>query len=297
MDTVAALSPVRKAVVPVAGIGTRLFPATKSQPKEMLPVGRKPVVQYVIEELRAAGIEQILLITGRKKAAIEDHFDADLELSRLLQQAGNIDSADLPIADGIRGVFYTRQGTPSGVADAVGLARDFAGGEPIVVAFGDTIIRGANLVARLIAAHGESKASGAVAVEQIAQEDAFRYGIVDVREVGGALFAADLVEKPAAGTAPSDLAIVPRYVFSPEIFDAIEATRPGLGGERWLTDSIAILAREAPPVRVVPLDASERRYDIGNFESYYRAFIDFALADPQYGASVRQYVSELGQRL
>ena len=297
MDTIAALSPVRKAVVPVAGIGTRLFPATKSQPKEMLPVGRKPVVQYVIEELRAAGIEQILLITGRKKAAIEDHFDADLELSRLLQQAGNIDSADLPIADGIRGVFYTRQGTPSGVADAVGLARDFAGGEPIVVAFGDTIIRGANLVARLIAAHGESKASGAVAVEQIAQEDAFRYGIVDVREVGGALFAADLVEKPAAGTAPSDLAIVPRYVFSPEIFDAIEATRPGLGGERWLTDSIAILAREAPPVRVVPLDASERRYDIGNFESYYRAFIDFALADPQYGASVRQYVSELGQRL
>ena len=240
---------------------------------------------------------QILLITGRKKAAIEDHFDADLELSRLLQQAGNVDSADLPIADGIRGVFYTRQGTPSGVADAVGLARDFAGGEPIVVAFGDTIIRGANLVARLIAAHGESGASGAVAVEQIAQEDAFRYGIVDVREVDGGLIAADLVEKPAAGTAPSDLAIVPRYVFGPEIFDAIEATRPGLGGERWLTDSIAILARERPPVRVVPLDASERRYDIGNFESYYRAFIDFALTDPQYGASVRQYVSELGQRL
>ena len=297
MHTVASPSPVRKAVVPVAGIGTRLFPATKSQPKEMLPVGRKPVVQYVVEELRAAGIEQILLITGRKKAAIEDHFDADLELSRLLQQAGNVDSADLPIADGIRGVFYTRQGTPSGVADAVGLARDFAGGEPIVVAFGDTIIRGANLVARLIAAHGESGASGAVAVEQIAQEDAFRYGIVDVREVDGGLIAADLVEKPAAGTAPSDLAIVPRYVFGPEIFDAIEATRPGLGGERWLTDSIAILARERPPVRVVPLDASERRYDIGNFESYYRAFIDFALTDPQYGASVRQYVSELGQRL
>ncbi len=297
MHTVASPSPVRKAVVPVAGIGTRLFPATKSQPKEMLPVGRKPVVQYVVEELRAAGIEQILLITGRKKAAIEDHFDADLELSRLLQQAGNVDSADLPIADGIRGVFYTRQGTPSGVADAVGLARDFAGGEPIVVAFGDTIIRGANLVARLIAAHGEGEASGAVAVEQIAQEDAFRYGIVDVREVDGGLIAADLVEKPAAGTAPSDLAIVPRYVFGPEIFDAIEATRPGLGGERWLTDSIAILARERPPVRVVPLDASERRYDIGNFESYYRAFIDFALTDPQYGASVRQYVSELGQRL
>jgi UTP--glucose-1-phosphate uridylyltransferase len=263
----------------------------------MLPVGRKPVVQYVVEELRAAGVEQILLITGRKKAAIEDHFDADLELSQVLRQAGSVDLADLPIADGIRGVFYTRQGTPSGVADAVGLARDFAGGEPIVVAFGDTIIRGGNLVARLMAAHLESRASGAVAVEQIAPEDAFRYGIVDVREVDDSLVAVDLVEKPAAGRAPSDLAIVPRYVFDPVIFDAIEATRPGLGGERWLTDSISILVRESPPVRVVPLEANERRYDIGNFESYYRAFIDFALADPQYGAGVRQYVSELGQRL
>ncbi|MCY3895821.1 MAG: UTP--glucose-1-phosphate uridylyltransferase [Chloroflexi bacterium] len=297
MNTAGTCGPIRKAVVPVAGIGTRLFPATKSQPKEMLPVGRKPVVQYVIEELRAAGIEQILLITGRKKAAIEDHFDADPELSQVLRQAGSVDLADLPLADGIRGVFYTRQGTPSGVADAVGLARDFAGREPIVVAFGDTIIRGGNLVARLMSAHRESSASGAVAVEQIAPEDAFRYGIVDVRTVDGALVAANLVEKPAAGSAPSDLAIVPRYVFGPAIFDAIDATRPGLGGERWLTDSIAILARESPPVRVVPLDATERRYDIGNFESYYRAFIDFALADPQYGASVRQYVSELGQRL
>ncbi len=288
---------IRKAVVPVAGVGTRLFPATKSQPKEMLPVGRKPVVQYVVEELRAAGVEQILLITGRKKAAIEDHFDADLELSQVLHRAGNVDPADLPIADGISGVFYTRQGTPSGVADAVGLARDFVGGEPFVVAFGDTIIHGGDLVARLMAAHGASGASGAVAVEQIAPEDAFRYGIVDVRDVDGSLVAVDLVEKPAAGRAPSDLAIVPRYVFESSIFDAIEATRPGLGGERWLTDSIAILARESPPVRVVPLEATERRYDIGNFASYYRAFIDFALADPQYGAGVRQYVSELGQRL
>ena len=284
-------------MIPVAGIGTRLFPATKSQPKEMLPVGRKPVVQYVVEELRSAGIEQILLITGRKKAAIEDHFDADLELSRVLREAGSVDLADLPIADGIRGVFYTRQGTPSGVADAVGLARDFAGGEPIVVAFGDTIIHGGDLVARLMAAFCESRASGAIAVERIAPEDAFRYGIVDVREINGSLVAADLVEKPMPGRAPSDLAIVPRYVFDPAIFDSIEATRPGVGGERWLTDSIAILAREAPPVRVVPLETHERRYDIGNFQSYYRAFIDFALADPLYGAGVRQYVSELGQRL
>lgn len=260
-------------------------------------MGRRPVVQYVVEELRAAGIEQVLLITGRKKAAIEDHFDADPELSQVLRQAGSGDSADIAIADGIRGICYTRQGTPSGVADAVGLARDFAGGEPIVVAFGDTIIHGGDLVARLMKAYLTGRASGAVAVERIAPEDAFRYGIVDVRETDGSLVAVDLVEKPAPGRAPSNLAIVPRYVFDPSIFDAIEATRPGLGGERWLTDSIAILARESPPICAVPLQAHERRYDIGNFESYFRAFIDFALADPQYGAGVRQYVSELGQRL
>ncbi len=289
--------PVRKAVVPVAGLGTRLFPATKSQPKEMLPVGRKPVVQYVVEELRAAGIEQMLLITGRKKAAIEDHFEADHELSRLLQASGRTLAGDLPIADGVRSVFYTRQGAPSGVADAVGLARDFVGGEPFLVAFGDTIMQGGDLAARLIAAHTASRASCTVAVEEIPPEDAFRYGIVDVCERGGVLTARGLVEKPEPGRAPSNLAVVPRYVFEPHIFDAIDVTRPGRGGERWLTDAIDVQARESPPVRVVPLEPGERRYDIGNFGSYYRAFIDAALADPEYGAVVRQYVSELGQQL
>ena len=284
---------VRKAVVPVAGAGTRLFPATKSQPKEMLPVGRKPVVQYVVEELQAAGIMQILLVTGRKKQAIENHFDKDPELSTLLQRAGDLEPGDLAIADGVPGVFYTRQAEPTGVADAVGLARDWVGDEPFVVAFGDTIMRAPALLPRLLRTHLAAGASCTIAVEEVPPEDAYRYGIVDPRPVANGLEVKGLVEKPSPGRAPSNLAIVPRYLFAPRAFEAIEATRPGLGGERWLTDAIAILVREAPPVRAVALAAGERRYDIGNYLSYFRAFIDFALADPRYGAAVRQYVRTL----
>ena len=281
----------------MAGVGTRLFPATKSQPKEMLPVGRKPVVQYVIEELRAAGGEQILLITGRKKAAIEDHFDADLELSRVLHHAGNVDpSRSADCRRDRRRLLYTarhaqrrrRRGGPG-----ARLCR----GEPFVVAFGDTIIHGGDLVARLMAAHRESGASGAVAVEQIAPEDAFRYGIVMSETSMARSWRSTWWRNRLRAAHPATWPSCRATFLSRPSSDAIEATRPGLGGERWLTDSIAILARESPPVRVVPLEANERRYDIGNFASYYRAFIDFALADPQYGAEVRQYVSELGQRL
>ena len=288
---------VRKAVVPVAGAGTRLFPASKSQPKEMLPVGRKPVVQYVVEELLSAGVEQVLLVTGAKKSAIEDHFDQDAELSALLRESGELDPVDLAIADGVSGIFYTRQGAPTGVADAVGLARDFVGAEPFAVAFGDTIIRGPDLLRRMIGTHHAAGAGCTVAVEEVAPEDAYRYGIIDPQPAGDGIEVRGLVEKPSPGRAPSNLAVVPRYVFSPAIFDAIEATRPGLGGERWLTDSIAILIREAPPVRAERLHPDERRYDIGNFESYFKTFIEFAAADERYGASIRQYIAELGREL
>jgi UTP--glucose-1-phosphate uridylyltransferase len=256
----------------------------------MLPVGRKPVVQYVVEELHAAGIEQILFITGRKKSVIEDHFDADAELSRLLDRTGLARGTDRALADGVPGVFYTRQGKPTGVADAVRLGRNFAAGESIVVAFGDTILKGGDLVGRLIQAHQTSQASCTLAVEEIPREDVFRYGIVDVQQRGDLLYATGLVEKPDPASAPSNLAIVPRYVFSPSIFETIDATPRGKDGERWLTDAIAILARETAPVRVVPLDQVERRYDIGNFESYYRAFVDFALSDPEYGDAVRRHI-------
>lgn len=265
----------------MAGAGTRLFPLTKAQPKEMLPVGRKPVVQHVVEELCTAGIEQILLITGRNKNAIETHFESGVEPDC---GSGN---------DGINRVLYARQDVPTGVADAVAMGREFAAGETVVVAFGDTILSSSGLIDRLIAAHCESKASCTFAVEEVRAEDVSRYGMVEIYKKGDRVFASDLVEKPEPSCAPSNLAVVPRYVFEPSIFDTIAATSPGRGGERWLTDAIVNLVNESLPVRVVPLDPGEQRYDIGNFASYYRAFIDFALDDLEHGEAIRRYVSGL----
>ena len=284
---------VRKAIVPVAGAGTRLFPLTKAQPKEMLPVGRKPVVQHVVEELRLAGIEQILLITGRNKNSIENHFESDGESNRFSGWQSDIDRDSISGTDGIHRVLYTRQDLPTGVADAVALGREFAAGETVVVAFGDTILSSSDLLVRLIAAHRESQASCTLAVEEVRAEDVSRYGVVGIRKEGGRVFASDLVEKPEPDRATSNLAVVPRYVFEPSIFDTIEATSPGRGGERWLTDAIVNLVNHSPPVRVVPLNPGEQRYDIGNFASYYRAFIDFALDDCEHGEAVRRYVGGL----
>lgn len=285
---------IRKAVVPVAGAGTRLFPATKSQPKEMLPVGRKPVVQYVVEELQSAGITQILLVTGRKKTAIEDHFDADPTMAERWRALEESASENVASIDGWPGIFYTRQREPTGVADAVACARDFTGDDAFVVAFGDTIISSPDLLIRMLDTHLRRGAGCTLAVEAIDPEDAYRYGIV--RPEAGAeeeFRVDDIVEKPEAGRAPSNLAVAARYVFGPSIFDAIDLTRAGRAGERWLTDSIAILIRQGAQVYGVRLRPSERRYDIGNFESYFKAFIEFAVNDPRYGASVRQSIMRI----
>ncbi len=286
-----------KAVIPVAGWGTRLLPATKSQPKEMLPVGRRPVVQYVVEEMERAGLKQILFITGRKKTAIEDHFDHDPELARMLSAAGNYALLDeLKYTETDARFFYTRQSTPIGLADAVKHAREFVGDEDFVVALGDSIIKTADdssFLERMLRLHCESGAACTVAVEEVDPSDAFRYGIVKPKGSGspGRFFELDdLVEKPRSGTAPSNLAIAARYVFSPVIFDAIERTAPDRKGELQLTDSIALLVRLGYKVCAMQLREGERRYDIGNFESYFRAFIDFAIADEKYGYLVRQYL-------
>ena len=277
----------------MAGSGTRLFPLTKAQPKEMLPVGRKPVIQHVVEELCLAGIEQILLITGQNKNSIETHFESDSESNQISGRPSGIDWDCLSGTDGIHRVLYTRQDLPTGVADAVALGREFAAGETVVVAFGDTILSSSDLIVRLISAHRESKASCTFAVEKVRAEDVSRYGVVGIYKEGDRVFASDLVEKPEPGCAPSNLAVVPRYVFEPSIFDTIEATLPGRDGERWLTDAIVNLVKDSLSVRVVPLNPGEQRYDIGNFASYYRAFIDFALDDFEHGEAIRRYVGGL----
>jgi UTP--glucose-1-phosphate uridylyltransferase len=291
---------VRKAVIPVAGLGTRLLPVTKSQPKEMLPVGRKPAVQYVVEELEQAGIREVLLVTGRKKTSIEDHFDRDPDLVQRLATSSSQDLIEvLSFAETETSFFYTRQSVQAGNGDAVRLGRRFVGDEVFVVAFGDSIIRGEgrrSVIERMIEAHSRRRASCTIAVEEVSEDDAYKYGIVNPKDgVGDDFEITDLIEKPARGSAPSNLAIAARYVFSPEVFDALDLTMPGKGGEIWLADAIRILLKQGRTVCCVKLRDGEQRYDIGNFESYYRAFVDFALADERYGYLLRQHlVRKLG---
>ncbi|MBM4466686.1 MAG: UTP--glucose-1-phosphate uridylyltransferase [Chloroflexi bacterium] len=290
--------PITKAIVPAAGLGTRLLPATKSQPKEMLPVGRKPVLQYVVEELQEAGLRQLLLITGRRKRVIEDHFDDDPELVSALKEAGNETLlADLAYIAGKSFFFYTRQSTPMGLGHAVSLGADFAGDDDCVVALGDSLIVADDPAAPLRAmmkAHRDLGAAAMVAVEKVPLEEAYRYGIVSVVGAepppGEPVAMTDIVEKPPVGRAPTTLAVAARYVFSPAIFEALDRTLPDKGGEIQLTDAIRLLIHKGEPVYAWLFYPDQRRYDVGNFESYFRTFIDFALADERYGYLVRKYI-------
>jgi UTP--glucose-1-phosphate uridylyltransferase len=303
-EAAAGATRVRKAVILVAGFGTRLLPAAKSQPKEMLPVGRKPCVQYVVEEMHAAGIREILFVTGRKKSSIEDFFDADPELERRLAESGNQDLLD-ELAwsnDGEMTFFFTRQAQQRGNGDAVRLAEQFVGEEPFVVAFGDTIIKSdgtVNLLRQMIESHLRGNARATFAVEEVPFDEVFRYGVV--RPMGsseGAEFEiSGIVEKPDRTNAPSNLAIVPRYIFDRSIFDAIRMTLPGKSGEIWLSDAMGILLKQGHSVRCVRLGAGDKRYDIGNFPTYFKAFIDLAIADEKYGYTVRQYLTSLALEL
>lgn len=263
---------IRSAVVPVAGLGTRLMPATRSQPKEMLPVARKPVVEYVIDELVSNGLEQILFVTGRNKTSIEDHFD--------LGESGKAK------------FFYTRQGSPRGLGDAILAGEHFAGDKPFVVALGDSILglyAQSQAVSRMIEIFEKNAAACVVAVEEVPLADTSQYGIVAPAEIDkDAVRVAHLIEKPGPETAPSRLAIAGRYVFSPRIFDEIRRIEADKRGEIQLTDAIERMCTAGLRVYAVQLAPEERRYDVGNFASYFEAFVEFALADPQHGEDLRQ---------
>jgi len=289
---------IEKVVIPVAGAGTRLLPVTKSQPKEMLPVGRKPVVQYVVEEAQRAGLKQICFVTGREKYAIENHFDRDVELIQRLIQSDKANIVnELAYEEMGVGFFYVRQSTPKGLAHAIGMAEDFIGEDHFVVSLGDSIIRHdeeGSFLARMMEIHEREGASATVAVENVPEDEAHHYGIVKPRKTteGESFELADLIEKPKPGQAPSDKAIAARYVFAPEIFEAIRRTVPDSAGEMQITDSIRNLVNQGKKVLAVPLAKGERRYDIGNFESYFRAFVDFAMDDEKYGYTLRQYLTK-----
>lgn len=293
---------VNLAVVPVAGRGTRLLPLTKSQPKEMLPVGRKPVVQYVVEELSRCGVNKLLFITGPGKTAIENHFDIDAELIANLRETGKEELlAELAFEREDIEYFYTRQRRQLGLGHAVLCSQPMVGNQPFVVALGDSII-GLNAQSRVVAAMIEQfDATGAdavVALEEVPRQDVVHYGIAQPKDrVDDVFDLADLVEKPSVEEAPSNLAVAARYVFSPAIFDCLAATRPGKGGEIQLTDAIRMLIEQGRRVLGIRLSQGERRFDIGNFESYFLAFAEFALADPQLGDAIRaKFQSLLGTR-
>lgn len=283
-------------MVPVAGLGTRLLPATKSQPKEMLPVGGKPVVQHVVEELAAAAIERVVFVTGRGKSAIENHFDRDPTLTSVLERRGDQQLLGRLAFERLGLAFaYTRQPEPLGLGDAVLCAEGFTGDAPFAVALGDAILGGDDgptpVVARLAAALERHRADCAVAVRDVAREHTGRYGIVSTRGEGdddddGVVRVEAIVEKPDPATAPSTLAVAARYVMTPAIFDALRATPRAASGELELTDAIARLIDDGRTVVAVRL-GDIVRHDIGTLESYASAFLHFALADPDHGARLR----------
>lgn len=288
---------VRKAVVPAAGMGTRFLPATKSMPKEMLPIIDKPVLQFVLEEAVASGIDDILIITGRGKQAIENHFDYNPELEAFLRETGRT-----ALIDQIRDlctqakIYYVRQRQQLGLGHAVSLARDHVGDEPFAVLLGDTIIDvpdGRVPGLRQLLEVYEQKKASVVAVHEVPRRWVSRYGVVEgTTEADNPrlLRLKRLVEKPRAEEAPSTLAIAGRYVFTPAIFDCLGQVGIGVGGEIQLTDAINLLAQREP---VYGLVWEARRYDIGNRVEYARCFIDFALRRPDTGPAIREHITRI----
>lgn len=289
---------IESAVVPVAGLGTRLLPATKSQPKEMLPVARKPIVQYVVEELVSNGIRQILFVTGRSKTSIENHFDHDPELFQALTQNNKQDLLkELEFESLKANFFYTRQRQQRGLGDAIQCAENFAGEKPFLVALGDSIL-GLNAVSQAVGRMADvfdsKRASCVIAVEEVPLVETSHYGIVQPEDgVDDVFRVVNLVEKPAPKDAPSNLAIAGRYIFSPLIFDMIRRVKPDQRNEIQLTDAIQFMCEEGRRVLAVKLTPQEKRYDIGNFPSYFESFVEFALADPVYGADFRRTLERL----
>ena len=283
---------IKNAVVPVAGLGTRLLPATKSQPKEMLPVAKKPIVQYVVEELAGSGVQEILFVTGRGKASIENHFDHDPNLLALLSAAGKEDLIDELAFENLNTHFlYTRQSVQRGLGDAILCGEPFVGHEPFIVALGDSIIglRGRSTVcARMNEVLDRHQAAAVIAVEPVSREHVSFYGVVKPETDGDIFAVSDLVEKPTPEAAPSNLAIVGRYVFEPVIFDMIRRLKPDKHNEIGLTEAIRILCATGRRVMGVKLQPGEHRYDIGNYSTYFETFLEFALADPQYGPRLRK---------
>ena len=285
---------IRKAVFPVAGLGTRFLPATKASPKEMLPIVDKPLIQYAAEEAEAAGADQLVFITGRNKRSIEDHFDKAYELESELESAGKAKLLDI-----VRNVLpasvtcvYVRQAEPRGLGHAVLCSKSVVGDEPFFVLLADDLIRSpAKGVVAQMAEVYERFGASVLAVQEVPREETKQYGIVEV-EPGpeGELRVTSMVEKPDPSKAPSNLAVVGRYLLTPRIFEKLEQTDPGAGGEIQLTDAIAALLKDEP---VIAYPFEGKRYDCGSKLGYLEATVELALAHPELGEAFSAYLSNL----
>ena len=283
---------VRKAVIPAAGLGTRFLPATKSQPKEMLPIVDKPTIQYIIEEAAAAGVEDIIVVTGRNKRSIEDHFDRSIELELELERTGKEQLLQMVKSiPEIANIHFIRQKQPLGLGHAVLTASHFIGDEPFAVLLGDDVVLARKpVLQQMVDVFNEYKTS-ILGVQEVAPEVVHKYGIVDCKPVDEDIFKVkDLVEKPARESAPSRIAILGRYILTPSIFSYLETQTPGAGGEIQLTDSLKRLAQDEAMYAYI---FKGHRYDVGTKIGFLQANIEFALRNPEITDELKAYLDAL----
>lgn len=287
---------VRKAVIPAAGLGTRFLPATKALAKEMLPIVDKPTIQFIVEEALASGIEDILVVTGKSKRSIEDHFDSNFELEYNLEKKGKKDL--LKLVDETTGIrlHFIRQSHPKGLGDAVLQAKAFVGNEPFVVMLGDDLMEDDIPLTKQLINDYESTHAATLAVMQVPHEEVSSYGVIAPQGKGvNGLYSVDtFVEKPKPKDAPSDLAIIGRYLLTPEIFDILETQEPGTGNEVQLTDAIDKLNKTQ---RVFARQFTGKRYDVGDKFGFMKTSIDYALRHPQVKDDLKRYLIDLGKKL
>ena len=287
---------IKKAIIPAAGLGTRFLPATKAQPKEMLPIVDKPTIQYIVEEAVASGIEDIIIVTGRTKKAIEDHFDKSVELEMELEKKQNKELLELARSvSQIANIYYIRQKEPKGLGHAVLTARTFIGDEPFAVLLGDDVIDAEKPALKQMIEVYDKYQSSVLGVQTVDVKDVNKYGIIAGTQLERQVYEVkDMVEKPKMGEAPSNVAVLGRYIITPQIFDFLEKQEIGAGGEIQLTDALNKLAKVE---KMYAYDFVGRRYDVGNKMGFLQATVEFALKRPELREEFEAYLKDIVSKL
>lgn len=290
------MSQIRKAIIPAAGLGTRFLPATKAQPKEMLPIVDKPTIQYIVEEAVASGIEDIIIVTGRTKKAIEDHFDKSVELEMELEKKQSKELLEIARSvSQIANIYYIRQKEPKGLGHAVLTAKTFIGNEPFAVLLGDDVIDSEKPALKQMMEVYEKYNASVLGVQTVDRKDVNKYGIVDGIQLDNRIYEVkNMVEKPQINEAPTNVAVLGRYIITPRIFDYLEKQEIGAGGEIQLTDALNKLAKEEP---MYAYDFIGNRYDVGNKMGFLQATVEFALKRPELNEEFKTYLKEIVKTL